>query len=83
MIRTATMMVLGAALLTVPSLANAQGASKFAPGQRMQNSTTSTGPGASEYAPGQRMQNSRTSTGPGASEYAPGQMKKKRTAKRR
>ena len=52
------------------------GSSKSAPGQQMNNSTTSTGPGASEYSPGHKMQNAKKlgtrSTAPGASEYAPG-----------
>jgi hypothetical protein len=48
------------------------GSSGNAPGQKMQNDTTSKGPGASEYAPGHKMQNAKKSTAPGASEYAPG-----------
>jgi hypothetical protein len=52
------------------------GSSKYAPGQKMQDSTTSTAPGASEHAPGHKMQdakrNAKKSTAPGASEYAPG-----------
>jgi hypothetical protein len=48
------------------------GSSGSAPGQRMQNSTTSTAPGASEYAPGHKMKNAKKSTAPGASDYAPG-----------
>jgi hypothetical protein len=48
-----------------------QGASRYSPGHRMQNSTRSTGPGASEYAPGHRKH-----SGASASDYAPGHLKK-------
>jgi hypothetical protein len=47
-----------------------QGATKYAPGQQMQNTTKpSTAPGASEYAPGHQKN---TAAGPGHSESAPG-----------
>ena len=50
---------------------SSQGATKYAPGQQMQNTTKpSTAPGASEYAPGQQKN---TTAGPGHSESAPGQ----------
>jgi len=58
-----------ALLVATPALAQS-GASKYAPGQKMQNSTKSTAPGASEYAPGHQKN---TSAGPGHSESAPGQ----------
>jgi len=62
-----------AAVAFAPVAAFAQGASKYAPGQKMQDSTKpATSPGASSYSPGHKMQDSKTSTGPGASEYAPG-----------
>ena len=53
-----------------------KGSSQYAPGQRMNNSTTSTSPGATEYAPGQRMKRGETTKGPGASDFAPGQQGK-------
>ncbi|MBR1276648.1 hypothetical protein [Bradyrhizobium sp. AUGA SZCCT0283] len=43
------------------------GSSEYAPGQKMQKSTTSTAPGASEYAPGHKKK-----TAKGHSASAPG-----------
>ncbi|MBR0754052.1 hypothetical protein JQ604_17855 [Bradyrhizobium jicamae] len=70
-----TLMIAATAILIAsPVLAqnttSSRGASKYAPGQEMQNSTKSTGPGASEYAPGHQRN---TAAGPGHSESAPGQ----------
>jgi hypothetical protein len=63
--------VTAALLLASPALAQtSSGAKKYAPGQQMRNSTTSTAPGASEYAPGHQKN---TAAGPGHSESAPGQ----------
>lgn len=68
--------VTAALLLASPALAqtsgtSSQGATKYAPGQQMQNSKQpSTAPGASEFAPGHQQN---TAAGPGHSESAPGQ----------
>jgi len=67
--------ILAALLVVSPTFARtggtgSQGASKYAPGQKMHHSKTSTEPGASEYAPGHQRN---TSAGPGHSESAPGQ----------
>lgn len=69
-----TIIALAAAAVAItPAAAFAQGASKYAPGQKMQDTTRPTSsPGASSFSPGHKMQNSKTSTAPGASEYAPG-----------
>jgi hypothetical protein len=55
------------------SNSQSKGSSQYAPGQRMNKSTTSTSPGATEYAPGQRMKSGERTSGPGASDFAPGQ----------
>ncbi|RXH24831.1 MULTISPECIES: hypothetical protein [Bradyrhizobium] len=70
-----TLIIATAALLAASSAfaqtTKSPGASSYAPGQQMQNTTKpSTGPGASEYAPGHQ---TNTAAGPGHSESAPGQ----------
>jgi len=71
--------VTAALLIASPAFAqsgggtSSQGATKYAPGQQMQNTTKpSTAPGASEYAPGHQ----KNTAGPGHSESAPGQRAK-------
>ena len=72
------MIVAGSVVLATAAFAQSNNQSKdssqYAPGQRMNKSTTSTSPGATEYAPGQRMKRGEaTKGGPGASDFAPGQ----------
>lgn len=66
--------ILAAAIAAVPVSLLAAGASRYAPGHRMQNQPTQTSasPGASRFAPGHETQNSRGGTRPGASSFAPG-----------
>jgi hypothetical protein len=66
-----TLITVSTMLLTTAAFAQGttKGSSKYAPGQQMQNSPTSTAPGASEYAPGHQKN---TAKGPGHSESAPG-----------
>jgi len=67
---TAALLVASPAFAQGGSGTSSQGATKYAPGQQMQNTTKpSTAPGASEYAPGHQKN---TSAGPGHSESAPG-----------
>ena len=69
-----TLLTASTVLLTTAAFAQSStkspGSSEYAPGQKMQNSKTSTAPGASEYAPGHQKN---TAKGPGHSESAPGQ----------
>jgi hypothetical protein len=81
--RTLLAMTAAAALLgaTVSGLAEDkpnEGASKYAPGQQMQDKGSKPGTtGASGYAPGQQMQDKGSKPGTsGASGYAPGQKMK-------
>jgi hypothetical protein len=73
--KLATTLLVAASLVAGTALANAQGASNNAPGQKMQDKGSVKGsPGASGYAPGQMMQEKGSVRGTtGASGYAPGQ----------
>jgi hypothetical protein len=73
--KLAASLLLAGALIAGITLANAQGASDNAPGQKMQEKGSLKGsPGASGYAPGQQMQDKGSVKGTtGASGYAPGQ----------
>jgi hypothetical protein len=66
-----TLITVSTVLLTTAAFAQgttkSKGSSEYAPGQKMQKSTTSTAPGASEYAPGHQKK-----TAKGHSESAPG-----------
>lgn len=68
-----TLITVSTVLLTTAAFAQgtakSPGSSEFAPGQKMQKSTTSTAPGASEYAPGHQK---KTAKAPGHSGSAPG-----------
>lgn len=73
-ILAAALLIASPAFAQSGSSSTSQGATKYAPGQQMHNSTKpSTGPGASEYAPGHQKN---TTAGPGHSESAPGQRAK-------
>ncbi len=69
-----TLLTVSTVLLTTAAFAQSStkspGSSEYAPGQKMQKSTTSTTKGASKYAPGHQKNAAR---GPGHSESAPGQ----------
>ena len=71
-----TLIIAAAAMLVGSSglgfAGSTKGASGFAPGTQMNNSTTTTTRGASEFAPGDRMKDSTTGTSKGASEFSPG-----------
>jgi hypothetical protein len=71
-----TLIIAAAAMLVGSSglsfAGSTKGASGFAPGTQMNNSTTTTTRGASEFAPGDRMKDSTTGTSKGASEFTPG-----------
>src|SRR5438552_18071915 len=62
-----TLITVATVLLTTAAFAQSSTKS-YAPGQKMQKSTTSTAPGASEYAPGHKKK-----TAKGHSQSAPGQ----------
>jgi hypothetical protein len=66
-----TLLTVSTVLLTTAAFAQgttkSPGSSEYAPGQKMQKSTTSTAPGASEYAPGHQKK-----TAKGHSKSAPG-----------
>ena len=67
-----TIACIAAAVIALPSLAIAQGASKEAPGREQKK------PGqAKQYAPGQQERSSNKDKKPGAKEYAPGHETKK------
>jgi hypothetical protein len=65
---TAALLVATPAFAQSSSGTSSQGATKYAPGQQMQNKDKPA-PGASEYAPGHQ----KNTAGPGHSESAPGQ----------
>jgi hypothetical protein len=71
-----TLIIAAAAMLVGSSglsfAGSTKGASGFAPGTQMNNSTTTTSRGASEFAPGDRMKDSTTGRSKGASELTPG-----------
>jgi hypothetical protein len=75
---TAAAALLGATATSMAQDKSNQGASKYAPGQQMQDKGSKPGTtGASGYAPGQKMQDKGAKPGTtGASGYAPGQRKK-------
>jgi hypothetical protein len=70
---TAAAMLIGSSGVSFAGSSGTKGASDFAPGTQMNNSTSPTPRGASELSPGDRMKDS-TTTGmsKGASEFTPG-----------
>ena len=72
--KLATTMLAVGVMFAATALANAQGASEKAPGDRMHDKGSVKGsPGASGYAPGQEMQKKGSVKGTeGASGYSPG-----------
>ena len=71
-----TLIVTAAAMLIASSgfsfAGSSKGASGFAPGTQMNNSTSPTTRGASEFSPGDRKNDSTTGLSKGASELSPG-----------
>ncbi len=71
-----TLIVTAAAMLIGSSgfsfAGSSKGASGFAPGTQLNNSTSPTTHGASEFAPGHVKNDSTTGSSKGASEFSPG-----------
>ena len=71
-----TLIVTAAAMLIASSglsfAGSSHGASGFAPGTQLNNSTSPTTRGASEFSPGDRKNDSTTGQSRGASEFSPG-----------
>ncbi len=73
LIVAAAAMLIGSSSLSFAGSSGARGASGFAPGPQMNNSTPPTSRGASEFSPGDRMKDSSTTgLSKGASEFTPG-----------
>jgi hypothetical protein len=71
LIVTATAMLIGSTGLSFAG-SSGKGASSFAPGTELHNSTSPTTRGASEFSPGDRKNDSTTGQSRGASELSPG-----------